>query len=342
MRLNWPVPKLGVKSKKKLIVHIGHPKTGTSTIQKALVHNASTLRQYGLCYPEFGQKFNAHHLLVNALVSHKNDNFLPSTDITGDQIVKEFRRLSADPTLETIIISSEAFVSAIGFKAPFVELERMFDLHIVWIVRSPTEYSNSMANQRIRMGFFQRGIDFSRVTRDTLNLVEYGEKAHLWRDRFPGARFSVASMVEGFDTWDFFSREVHSKLLQLERPKEKSNVSLAPEALAFLLRMQRQDRKRSNMESSRIVSMLEDYTKTSEIYPRNVTVIPPDIQAKLLRKFEKTGEKLEAMFPGFDPEGLAPREREYVDLAAMPSEHLMRVYDYCLECYNRHVDFLRR
>lgn len=330
------------RPKKRLIVHIGHPKTGTSTIQKTLAENEASLRKLGIVYPNFGQKFNAHHLLVSALVSHKNDNFLPKSNIEGEEIIATLRKLSADLDIETIVLSSEAFVSAIGFKSSFEQLADMFSLHVIWVVRAPTEYATSMANQRIRMGFFQDGITLDRVIKESIGLVDYAEKAILWTGKFPRAKFSVASMTNGFDAWSFFSTEVNPDLCSLNGLTEMRNVSVAPEALAFLLRIQNQVRKRSNLESSRIMSMLEEYTKTASLYPRNVTVIPPDAQVALMRKFKDTGSEMARMFPGFDPAGLEPRKREFVDLAAIPPEHIMHVYDFCMELYNKHVDYLRR
>ncbi|MFC4352556.1 hypothetical protein ACFOW6_13475 [Fodinicurvata halophila] len=331
-----------IKKRKNLVIHIGHPKTGTSTIQKILVKNKDTINRLGIIYPDFGQKYNAHHLLVNSLISHKRDNFLPKSDVTGSQVVEELKNLAKNRCVDTVILSSEAFVWALGFKPAFEELEAAFEIHIVWIVRSPTEYANSMANQLIKMGFFQQGITLSHVIREAINLADYAENARAWRDRFPNARFSVASMADGFDAWEFFCDEVNPSLRQLERPEENSNVSLPPEALAFLLRLQAQERSRSNAESSRIMSMLDQYTKTANIYPRNVTVIPPDAQAALLKKFENTGSEVAKMFPGFDPKGLEPRERQFVDLAAIPAEYVMQVYDFCMEQYNGYIDFLRR
>ena len=328
--------------RKQLVLHIGHPKTGTSSIQKLLVENSELIGRYGLCYPDFGMRYNAHHLLVEGLIHHAKDNFLPKSGITGDETVKHLKRVSEDESIETIVLSSEALVSATGVKPELDALADIFDLHVLWIVRAPAEYANSMVNQRIKMGFYQGGVVLERVIAETINEAAYETKGKIWRDHFPNSRFSVSAMGAGFDAWDFFCNEVEPRLHELERPKDRSNLSLAPEALAFLLRLQGQKRDRSTQECSRIISMLQDYTKTACIYPRNATVIPPEAQAALLRKFENTGAEMERMFPGFDPAGLQPQQREFVDLSTMPPEHIMRVYDFCMDRYNKHVDFLRR
>lgn len=42
---------------KTLYLHIGMPKTGTSSIQKFLLHNRKVLNEYGYCFPKFPYKY---------------------------------------------------------------------------------------------------------------------------------------------------------------------------------------------------------------------------------------------------------------------------------------------
>ena len=56
-----------MKSKRKLIVHVGAPKTGTTTIQTALDLNALKLADGGWVYPKNGRSKAvpaAHHNLA--------------------------------------------------------------------------------------------------------------------------------------------------------------------------------------------------------------------------------------------------------------------------------------
>ncbi|WP_135467873.1 hypothetical protein [Crenalkalicoccus roseus] len=53
---------------RRAVLHVGPHKTGTTTIQDALHHNAEALAQAGWRYPAIGYSQQAHHALVQALV----------------------------------------------------------------------------------------------------------------------------------------------------------------------------------------------------------------------------------------------------------------------------------
>jgi len=50
----------------KITVHIGSTKTGSSALQMHLAQAREGLREFGVLYPEFGTKSNAHHVLFAA------------------------------------------------------------------------------------------------------------------------------------------------------------------------------------------------------------------------------------------------------------------------------------
>ncbi|WP_428311554.1 hypothetical protein [Hydrocarboniphaga sp.] len=52
---------------KKLIVHIGAPKTGTSAIQHFMLRNREALARQGVLYPQGGMLKSAHHLIGAAI-----------------------------------------------------------------------------------------------------------------------------------------------------------------------------------------------------------------------------------------------------------------------------------
>lgn len=94
---------------KKLFLHIGYPKTGTSGIQRFLTTNAAALEQAGLLYPKTGILNHAHFLLHFSL-----DIFpelcpvpIPPAETLRAQLREE---IDASPC-QAAVISSEFFVT---------------------------------------------------------------------------------------------------------------------------------------------------------------------------------------------------------------------------------------
>ncbi len=88
-------------------VHVGLPKTGTTTIQLALRDNAAWLADRGWLYPDTGRQGPGHHRLVPALAGPLPDNDWIATDGVDtvlDRLVAEIA--AADPT--AVVLSSEA------------------------------------------------------------------------------------------------------------------------------------------------------------------------------------------------------------------------------------------
>ncbi|MGV6852729.1 MAG: hypothetical protein ACWA5R_11220, partial [bacterium] len=52
---------------KKVILHIGTPKTGTSSIQRWLYQHSETLLELGILYPRTGRQGVAHHLIARVI-----------------------------------------------------------------------------------------------------------------------------------------------------------------------------------------------------------------------------------------------------------------------------------
>jgi hypothetical protein len=54
------------RNMKELTLHIGLPKTGTTTLQKYLTDNAEELEKQGVSYPKAGRSYIAHHNIAHA------------------------------------------------------------------------------------------------------------------------------------------------------------------------------------------------------------------------------------------------------------------------------------
>lgn len=87
--------------KRKLYIHVGPHKTGTTTIQRGLVSNKAALQDMGYHFPDVCFNYNGHHNLVNDLTG--SDDF--KDWLGGLPEIAEYARSYDDH----MILSSEAF-----------------------------------------------------------------------------------------------------------------------------------------------------------------------------------------------------------------------------------------
>lgn len=146
----------------RLIVHIGMPKTGTSTIQRSLIRAKPFLESQGILYPTARKIGHAHtHLAIL-----DKQNLIPGflTQIygnKGDVLIEAGQRILEDLEVEirnsdaqTCILSSEAW-----FFRPYLLrenslasfIERNFDdLQILCYTRRPSSYFLSALQQQLK------------------------------------------------------------------------------------------------------------------------------------------------------------------------------------------------
>ena len=89
---------------KKLIVHAGFHKTGTTALQSALFANIKALTKFGISYPEVGGK--AQHKAIYSLMGKtwgwEDRGGVTATDKKWRDLLKQVRRAK-----RTALISSE-------------------------------------------------------------------------------------------------------------------------------------------------------------------------------------------------------------------------------------------
>ena len=86
--------------KKKLILHIGMGKTGTTALQDFFWENSANLKKYGLYYPQYGAVSHAHHLLSPHVPQPMAENWHLKP-------VSEWAVKLKKTPLDTILLSSE-------------------------------------------------------------------------------------------------------------------------------------------------------------------------------------------------------------------------------------------
>lgn len=159
---------------KKLILHIGSPKTGTSSIQNFCVANAEQLASQGIAYPIFSQRWphvgrwrNGHGLYANAMRKAGYNTHYPSIEVEESYMadlaaaVQEASiMLLSDETLWQMICrrkralpTLKQLTDALGFT----------EYQIVVYLRRQDLYAESFWNQRVK-----QGIDYTKSFKQLL------------------------------------------------------------------------------------------------------------------------------------------------------------------------------
>jgi len=147
---------------KKLILHIGLHKTGSTAVQETLHKNRGIGLKHGLHYPAFTANFSRalcgifgpdqHKLLVNQLSGHDTpEKFARARKATSKRLLNDLSTI-AEPT--TLISGEDATALPlldVGALSRF--FHSMFDeVKILAYVRPPRAHINSIIQQKIRKG----------------------------------------------------------------------------------------------------------------------------------------------------------------------------------------------
>lgn len=160
---------------RKLILHVGRHKSGTSSLQRMLCENKEELLEHGYIYPELTRTPIAHHLLANYL---KGSDTLTKSELEEvDNLITEIRSSKLN-----YLLSSEEFQN-IHPKKVHAFFSRFFDeIKIVVYLREQvsyllSSYAQAIQNQNITEDIYAY---YNRVF-SKLSYLEFLEK---WENEF--------------------------------------------------------------------------------------------------------------------------------------------------------------
>ncbi|MEP1471063.1 MAG: hypothetical protein ABJK25_08840 [Halieaceae bacterium] len=140
-------------------LHIGMPKTATSTLQSVLADNHERLLKNGFLYPKKPRNGDAHHLLVTDLIEKHQGRSMP--DIwygskprgqAWDSLLTEIHDHESD--IDSVIISSELFFGQANHMQQILENVsdhlRGHEVRIVVYLRRQDQLYSSFYNQDVK------------------------------------------------------------------------------------------------------------------------------------------------------------------------------------------------
>jgi hypothetical protein len=140
----------------KIFIHIGSPKTGTSTLQSILSKNHKSLLNQGVLYPKDLCNGDAQHLLACDLIEKNKKQKMPdfwygnkNRGAAWPSLLDEMKRNSGK--IDKVIISSELFFSLNG--APLEDIRNLLNGHEIKVIsylRRQDQLYSSFYNQDVK------------------------------------------------------------------------------------------------------------------------------------------------------------------------------------------------
>ena len=299
--------------KKKMILHIGRHKSGTTSIQSTFFSNKSELQRVGIYYPEMGTRGGAHHLISERMLKLFRTGTLPS-DIKNDELISAFFAEIQSTEESIILISSEGFqnVNPAFVRAAFED----FEVLIVVYIREQISYLRSSYQQEVHASNLSVDVeDFEKsFSVDYLRFYESWERS-FGRDNIVTRIFEKSKLVNSDVVEDFICKilnekfELFPKMNKRELDSLAKNLSLCGRYLSFKLRL------------NRVLS--DDFVFPDYLYyvlgnksegERNVNFLSPEIVNLVKEKYQASNSALSVKLD-FADDGLQFSEpKEYTEL----------------------------
>ncbi len=245
-------------TEKRIIIHTGPFKTGSSAIQYWLSKNRDTLDSLGVYYP-------VHNIDKNSISSgnllsicNYEEGVLSVSHDKANTLLEEFENSNAN----ILLLSSEYFFSCIE------ELSEVFpSSEFVVYVREPLELANSTYNQSVKRAGNTK--EFNVDFETSINVIN-----KLSRINMPG-KIKVLAYQSWDENWDITKSmfesvglgSIHSKMVPLD---EKVNLSYSFECLEF-------KRYFNDFLSKEEQSKLDKVLQSCHFGYRNYTLLQPKV-----------------------------------------------------------------
>lgn len=283
--------------RQKLYIHIGTPKTGTTSFQYLMADNRRKLLKSGIYYPDtenrlFFSKSQHRYLYVAANAGDAS---------AMDALIEELERHGAPKN----VISEENFSWGAAVQAAYLKpLRDRFDVKILLLVRRQDELAESLYVQMVRGGY-THSFDVFISDEGVKGILDYLSLASIYGDAF-GAENVLVRRYEGVD---YPAEEILLSLIGLPpslrlQPVEVQNRSMSIDALRFVRGLQ----KRSlNISYAAFNELFGDALLRSTPGP-SAKFLSPDQRRVFLEGFRERNDELKLRYlpdlpPGdlFDP-----------------------------------------
>lgn len=245
----------------KLILHIGTPKTGTTSIQQFLKTNRGQLKRNGVYVPQTPMVGKGNHRWIPLIANNDSfsDEFVVKLQFKNEedrkkkifqkkkQFIDECQRAArAANACNTLILSSEHFQSRLRTLEEIQRLRNLVvevadEILIVLYIRDPLKTAVSLLSTAIKGGGTPSGLP-SPSKRNLENICNHGQAIKRWKECFPDAsivvrRFDRSLLTKGDVVIDFCSQFIDDFCEEEYEFVKPANETLTLTGMAFLRKL---------------------------------------------------------------------------------------------------------
>lgn len=277
-------------SPKRIVIHPGFHKSGTTALQESFSANREVLKSHGIIYPDFGTL--AHHRLAWALTQQpwgwRNRGGSRIPESFWAKCVKEI--LAAKET--TAVISSEFFSELDGEKIRKVRSDlRHQDIEVIFTLRPLAKLLPSTYQQYLKYGTVAEYDEWLHSVLDKpgeskINPTFWKRHSHSkviarWADIFGTSKITVLIVNEAEPTFLFDEMNKYLELppKTLQAQATGSNRSLTMEEIALLLELNRRFPKERSWDEYEIFirnGYIRELTNGVPVAPDKEKLLTPE------------------------------------------------------------------
>lgn len=238
----------------RCILHIGTPKTGTTSLQRVLSANRAKLAVEGICYSRAAGKFNSRALAA-AISPNRNEDYLSRHELLDTDAFQRWREAllgdindelaeATSSSRDVYLLSSEHFTSTLDQVGDVACLAQFLAPHfseikVVCYLRRQDLMAVSRISEALRAGQARRGLPDLRSKGFLPAIYNYDQLLARWGSVFGQSAvhpkvFEKSQLAGGDIVTDFLETELRLKLDQPDNPPENTALS-ATAQLALLM-----------------------------------------------------------------------------------------------------------
>ena len=278
---------------KKIILHIGRHKSGTSSIQRFLSESVSLLEENSILYPAVFRKGFAHHRLAGLLKRTE------VRKLSADELTERVGSIRCqlheilESQYEVFVFSSEAFQNCNPKVVHRVFSNLGCDIHVACYFRDQASYLASAYNQKVHANIYDIPLD-EFVDRFGGYYMKFADN---WAEFFSGFSAKVFNRNQLYKQNvidDFFRNFLCLEIPELdvfqELKNRDQNISLSAEILSFKLELnKRVKRGQVSLENLKpeANNLYQALAKMSGIDNSGKFSLNAELFSKIKQKFEE-------------------------------------------------------
>lgn len=271
---------------KKLFLHIGTHKTGTTAIQFILNRNREALSNCGWLYPLSGmtERHHGHHELAWTLLGRSAFDF------------SRLRKEIEDSPCANVVVSSEEF----EFCKDAAKVKEAFSfaqVEVVLYLRRQDDLLLSEYNQNVKSGTYFKPLAHFADMLERQSRLDYFGMCNRWSNAFGKDALKVCIYRTSEDALKSFARLTGLPLSALNAPVQRQvNVSMDPR-LTGALKILNQLRA-GKVDEALLDSMFVIVKKFGEKLgkEKRYSLMKASERAKFMQKYSQSNEKLSSQY----------------------------------------------